>query len=461
MRIAFENIAAEYPVMVDRYCSDDRDNRQDVMMMSCAVWAIEHGCEVEVRWEPAPGAQARGFKAVFLVLFSVAAYALKRSIDSYRAGDDLAVIVCGPHAVSFPEHCFRAGADAVVGHCNRELFLTILDDLARGALKRRYDTAAPLASIPPQGTFRELGLVPQQSYMSVVSSTGCPYTCSFCTDATTPYAAQGSAGVLGSIASSDEPIVIFNDPTFGLGRQGEEVLRGLAGFRDRYFIAFTTASMLKRPPFRALLDAAGFVMVEVGIENINSPFAKNRNADFFEIFADCRFLVLVNYIFGLHPKDFDDATLDFLRELADRCPNVLPMIFAPFSLPETPLHQEHLQAGRLFDPSYLCVGNEILSMHPARPLSPAEYYGRLDALNDRIYDGHEERARQWITGRPGIPDARREVLLQMLRRQQVEAERFGRWSDILLRCAPDACRPFAERVLAEAVPDFGRYELAL
>jgi radical SAM superfamily enzyme YgiQ (UPF0313 family) len=461
MRLAFEHLFAEYPVTVDRYCSDERDDRQSVMMMSCAAWAIESGAEVEVHWEPAAGTQRTGVRAVFLVLFSVAGYALKEAVDRYRAREDCQVIVCGPHAISFPDHCFRAGADAVVELCNRDLFLSILEDLRAGTLKRRYHTDEPVKAFPQQRTFRELGLIPPQPFANVVASTGCPYTCAFCTDATTEYAPQTADAVLQNISSCDERLIIFNDPLFGLGRTGSSILEKLARQRAHYFMAFTTSSLLKASGFRKQLFDAGFLMVEVGLENIHSSFAKNLKVDFIDSFSKCDFLVLVNYIYGLNPRDFDDQTSSFLRELSLRCPNVLPMVFVPFSLPETPLHAEHLKHQGIFDPSYLCIGNEILSMRLEGVGSPAEYYTKLDALNERLYDGHAERLRNWVLQNPRLDEERRQMMLRLVDRHEREAERATGWSRLLAESAPDTYRSFAVDALARAVPNFERYELCL
>src|SRR5229473_2655496 len=106
-RVAFQQLATEYPVMVDRYCSDDgREDRQSVMMMSCAVWAREEGFDVDLFWDVDPEIELKGLKAVFITLFSVAAYRLKHTIDRYKSEADCRVIVCGPHAISFPDHCY-------------------------------------------------------------------------------------------------------------------------------------------------------------------------------------------------------------------------------------------------------------------------------------------------------------------------------------------------------------------
>src|ERR1700730_16988902 len=125
-RIAFVQIAPEYYVSIDRYCSDDgREDRQNLMLLSCAVWAVDAGCEVEVSWEAGMDLDPARFDAVFVVLFSVAGYRLQSVVSRFRA-HGCAAIVCGPHAVSFPEHCHAVGAAATVGRCDQELFLGIV-----------------------------------------------------------------------------------------------------------------------------------------------------------------------------------------------------------------------------------------------------------------------------------------------------------------------------------------------
>jgi hypothetical protein len=459
-RIAFEQLGAQYPVTIDRYCSDGRDDRQSIMMLSCAAWAARRGADVEVIWEPESRRRGKGADVVFIVLFSVAAYALKNAIEAYRAQADGYVIVCGPHAISFPEHCHRAGADAVVGRCDEALFLEILADAGTARLRRCYATERPIVRLPHYSEFQKLGFVPEQGFRNALASTGCPYTCSFCTDADSHFATIDAEEVVADIAACEEKLIVFNDPLFGLGTHGKAVMQGLGRLGDRHSMAFTTSSALRQPDMRALFASAGFVLLEVGLENLHTPYAKNRKSDIIEICSQCPFIIIVNYIYGLHAKDFEAATTSYLAELTEQCPNVLPMVFVPFSLPETRLHEQHLKDGRIFDPSYLCVGNEILSMRLPVEMTPAQYYHKLDALNQRLYDGHNARMGHWVAGHPGIPDHRRQVMLDMVRRQAREEDMATTWSETISRLAPDEYAPFADKVLAEAVPDFASYDLA-
>ena len=460
LRIAFEHVVAEYPVPVDRYCSDTREDRQSIMMLSCAAWAAESGADVEVVWEPESRGRAKGADAVFIVLFSVAAYALKKVIEAHRAQADGYIIVCGPHAVSFPEHCHRAGADAVVGRCDEALFLEILRDVKNAKLRRRYATERPIVRLPRYARFQELGFVPAQGFRNALASTGCPYTCSFCTDADSRFATIEAAEVVADIAACEEKLIVFNDPLFGLGTHGKAVMHGLSRLGDRHCMAFTTSSALRQPDMRTLFTDAGFVLLEVGLENLHESYAKNRRSDIIDICSHCPFIIIVNYIYGLHPKDFEQETESYLAELAEKCPNVLPMIFVPFSLPETKLHEEHVKGGRIFDPSYMCIGNEILSMRLPVNMTPAEYYDRLNGLNERLYEDHNARMGRWVAEHPRIPDRRKEVMLDVVRRQGREEETCTAWSETVSRLAPDDYVPFAQDVLAEAVPGFAGYDLA-
>jgi radical SAM superfamily enzyme YgiQ (UPF0313 family) len=460
LRIAFENVSPQYPVPIDRYCSDTREDRQSIMLLSCAAWAAERGAEVQVIWEPESRGHAKDVDAVFIVLFSVAAYALKNAIEAHRALADAYVIVCGPHAVSFPEHCHRAGADAVVGRCDQALFLEILNDVENARLRRRYATERPIARLPRYADFQALGFVPEQGFRSALASTGCPYTCSFCSDADSRFATIDAAEVVADIASCEEKLIVFNDPLFGLGTNGKAIMHGLSRLGDRHCMAFTTSSVLRQPDLRDLFADAGFVLLEIGLENLNAPYAKNRRSDIIEICSQSPFIVIVNYIYGLHPKDFGQETESYLAELTEKCPNVLPMVFVPFSLPETQLHQEHVKGERIFDPSYLCIGNEILSMRLPVNMTPAQYYDRLSALNQRLYEDHNARMGNWVAEHPRIPDRRKQVLLDVVRRQAREEEMQSAWFETVSRLAPDDYVPFAQTVLAETVPDFAGYDLA-
>jgi len=460
LRVAFEHLAAGYPVTIDRYCSDTRDDRQSIMLLSCAAWAAERGADVEVIWEPESRGRGAAADVVFIVLFSVAAYALKNAIEAYRAQTDGCIVVCGPHAVSFPDHCYRAGADAIVKKCDQALFLQILDDVSQSRLQRSYATTRSIDRLPRYSEFQARGFIPTQGFRNALSSTGCPYTCSFCTDAETNFATIDASDVVADLAACDEKLIVFNDPLFGLGEHGKAIMHGLSGLQDRYAMGFTTSSALRQPDMRRLFTDAGFVLLEVGLENIHTDYAKNRRSDLIDICAQCPFFIIVNYIYGLNARDFEQETTSYLVELTEKCPNVLPMVFVPFSLPETGLHQNHVAQGRIFDPSYLCIGNEILSMRLPVQMTPAEYYHRLDALNERLYVDHNARMREWALAHPGIRPDRRDVLLDIVRRQGHEEDTASAWSAAISRAAPDDFRPFAQDVLGAAVPDFAGYDLA-
>jgi hypothetical protein len=136
-------------------------------------------------------------------------------------------------------------------------------------------------------------------------------------------------------------------------------------------------------------------------------------------------------------------------------------VFGPFSLPETPLHRVHVAEGRIFDPSYLCIGNDLLSMRIAGLPSPREYYRRLIAINDALYRGRGERMRDWIAANPRLSPERRAAMLAIVARQQREEPRVDRWWGHMQEAAPDEYRPFAAEAIGSWVPGFDRYALAL
>jgi hypothetical protein len=93
-------------------------------------------------------------------------------------------------------------------------------------------------------------------------------------------------------------------------------------------------------------------------------------------------------------------------------------------------------------------------------MTPAQYYDRLSALNQRIYEDHNARMGNWVAEHPRIPDRRKQVLLDVVRRQAREEEMQSAWFETVSRLAPDDYVPFAQTVLAETVPDFAGYDLA-
>jgi radical SAM superfamily enzyme YgiQ (UPF0313 family) len=296
--------------------------------------------------------------------------------DGFRARGTR-VVLGGVH-VSFNEEEARPHADSIVVGEADTLWETLLEDVAAGRLKPRYDAKAfpPVTQAPAIDYARirrsgRRGSVDARKPIPIYMTRGCPYTCTFCV---TPnftgrlYRIQPSDGIREQVAAAKaaffeqtryggKPWFMFTDENFGVNKQRMyEILDVLAGC-DIHFSTFISINFLDDDETVRRLVAAGCVMALVGFESINQERLKqydksrmNTAQNYSQIIQRCRAAGLNiqgNFLCNPALDSFEDmaAVERFVVENGIMMP--IYSLMTPY--PGTKLYWEYKEQGLIVD----------------------------------------------------------------------------------------------------------------
>jgi Radical SAM superfamily len=361
-----------------------------VMPQAVAAWCRRLGHSVSYATYYGQAAPERllpeDLDIVFLSAFTEAAGLAYALAKVYRARKTRTVIG-GPHAHAFPRDALRFFDIAVVD-CTEE----VVRDIVAG----HYPPGSSVAG--PRGGFRIPLLeerradidkarlmhrrLPKLSLVPLMSSTGCPYACNFCSDWNNPYAPRDPDDLRADLDFAAEAfpgqLLAFYDPNFGVNFDRTiGLLEGNPKARRNPFVVESSLSILKPHRLRRLRET-NCVFVAPGIESWQdygnkSATGQSRSRDkYVRVAEHFRLLSAVfpglqaNFIFG-HDSDNGrepiELTTDFIRQF----PRVFPKIAIPIAFGGTPLRDELKAQGRLL------------------PLPPVFYFNPLPTLLVKNY----------------------------------------------------------------------------
>ena len=275
------------------------------------------------------------------------------------------VVMGGLHVTSVPQEAIDIGASAMVGE-GEVLWPEILEDAERGALKPMYDARGrefDLADAPMPAF--ELLDMNKYNRITVQTSRGCPWRCSFCASSillTNRYKQKSIAKVLNEIDRVQElwrrPFIEFADDNAFVNRAWwREFLPLLASRRIKWF-AETDLSVAEDEKLLTMMREAGCAEVLIGFESPVSEGLENielrRNWKLkkfpkyqrvIETIQSHGIRVNACFVVGLdgHTSTIFDAVLDFVSA-------ALPydvQITYPTPFPGTPFYRQLKQQGRL------------------------------------------------------------------------------------------------------------------
>jgi hypothetical protein len=328
---------------------------------------------------------------------SALAYALAKL---YRQAGARTVIG-GPHAKSFPADCLRF-FDLVVQECDKRLIADILAG--------HYDPGSLLSSVTP---FADLPTVEERlpeirasaflggrrpifsTTVPMLASMGCPYTCDFCVDWSTPYRllsrdrltmdlrylAQHMPGVL----------MAFHDPNFAV--KFDQVLDVLATVPPPSRIAYIMESSLTilRGSRAKRLQETNCVVVAPGIESWMDYANKagagwqvglkkvERTVEHFQLLHEYVPYLQANLMFGLDTDSGEDP-IALTQRFMDCTPFVWPALNIPVPFGGTPLYQHYLATGRILQAMPFSFYYAPYVVTTLKNYDPVTYYEQLITL---------------------------------------------------------------------------------
>lgn len=375
---------------------------------------------------------------VFISAFTEAAhtsYALSNLLRSRGAVTALG----GPHARSYP-HDARRYFDYVFGFTDRETLQGVLRECAQHRPMGVHVTARKqpesLPGVRERWPFVDavLSKAPILKIVPLLGSLGCPYTCSFCIDATIPYQPL-EVDVLKEdlrflLKTFRRPRVVWHDPNFGvrfdecLGAIEEAVPAG-----RMQHIAESSLSLLSEPHLKRL-RRNGFQAMLPGIETWfdlgnKSKTGTRQGMDKVRQVAEHVNMILryipyvqTNFVLG---SDADQGPEPF--ELTKRFLDMTPGAFPGYSLltafgQAAPLNAEYQRAGRVLPfPFFFLNNNQAMNVRP-KHYGWRTFYDHVVDLVGYSFSWRTIARRFWAT--PGINPRWMNVL------RAVSTEGFGR-----------------------------------
>ena len=384
-------------------------NFASIMPQAIGVWCEEEGHDVRFVCYTGREDLGRELPADLDVLFIAAytqtaqfAYALS---NLYR-GHGAVTVLGGSHARCYPDDAVRY-FDYVLGFTDKALVRDVLRDCTpqrpQGLQLAAARQPAQLPGVRERWKFIEptIAKAPGFKLVPMIGSLGCPYTCSFCIDATVDYQALDPHQIRDDLrfllGKMERPRVGWHDPNFGvrfdeiMGVIEEAVPRGRIDFAAESSLSLLSEAHLRR------LQANGFMAILPGIESWYSMGAKsktggatgldkvNKVSEHLNLILRYIPYVQANFVLGL---DTDEGAEPF--DLTKRFLDLTPGVFPAYSLlsafgQAAPLNLDLQREGRVLPtPFHFLDNNRAANVRP-KNYSWASLYDQVIALRKHSF----------------------------------------------------------------------------
>jgi hypothetical protein len=333
---------------------------------------------------------------VFIGSFSRTAQ-MAYAISNYYRSAGAVTALGGPHARCFPNDALRY-FDYVLGFTDRAVIRDILQDCTAYRPMGIYVTAREqprtLAGVRERYRFIRQPFA-RPSFIKVVpmiSSFGCPYTCSFCIDADVPYSRldldQIKDDLRFLLKEFGKPRVGWHDPNFGVNFN--EVMDAIEeavppGSID--FMAECSLSILSEANLRKL-RRNGFKVIVAGIESWYC-LGNKANAGKLEGIKKVKHVsehinsilrhvpvVQTNFVFGLD-SDAGPEPFELTKKFVDLTPGAFPAYCMLTSFGRAaPINAEYYRQNRVLPIPFHFLSNWNPNVKP-KNYSWTEFYDRV------------------------------------------------------------------------------------
>jgi hypothetical protein len=369
-----------------------------------AVWCRQLGHRVHYRAYWGQADPLRLLPDDLSVLF-VSSYtqssALAYAIAAFFKRKGTLTVIGGPHARSFPTDCARF-FDVVVKDCDREL----VDDI----LRRRFDAGTAVSASRPPSEFPSVeermpeitvssfyqGKPGPASFVPILSSVGCPYSCNFCVDWNSTYVTVSADRLHADLdfVSRHYPkiMVAYHDPNFAVRFDSTmDVILRVPSHRRNPYVMESSLSILKQERLPRLAET-NCAYVVPGVEswtdysNKSGTVSHTGSGKLEKVVGQLDMIskyvpgIQVNFMFGTD-GDQGDEPIALTKEFIRRLPEVWPSINIPTPYGGTPLYDQLYREGRIIrGMPFAFYYNPYLAIM-INHYDPPSFYDRLIELN--------------------------------------------------------------------------------
>ncbi|NOX33624.1 MAG: radical SAM protein [Deltaproteobacteria bacterium] len=293
------------------------------------------------------------------------AYALAKLFK--KKNPKILTILGGPHAKQFSFDALRF-FDVVVKDCDETLIKEILGDFPEKSivtsLRKLKEIPTIEERLPEIRTASFWNSKPSRfSFIPILSSTGCPYSCDFCVDWNSPYNPLPLERVEQDLlfAANNFPGVRINfyDPNFGVKFDDVmNVIEKIPHPKKHWFLTEGSLNSLTKDRLKRMKDA-GCLCVIPGIESWDAYSKKagiksfetardklNEIVDHFELIHQYIPIIQANLLFGLD-TDSGEGPVILNKEFISKTPYTSHSLNIPAPFGATPLFKRYLDKGRI------------------------------------------------------------------------------------------------------------------
>ncbi len=325
---------------------------------------------------------------VFICSFTQAAF-LAYALSNYFRSKGAVTVLGGPHARCYPDDAVKY-FDYVLGLSHQSTIKEVLNDCTpqgpQGVHLNAHRQPVDFPTVAERWKFIEQ--THKKAYflkfVPMMGSVGCPYTCSFCIDATVPYQ-QLSFDVMKEdlkflLTKYKNPMVAWQDPNFGIRfKENMEAIASVAP-PDRFrFLAESSLSILTEDHLK-IMQQNNFIALLPGIESWYDMGNKSRAAHLGakekleqvseQVNMIQRYVpyIQTNFVLGLE-CDSGDEPFELTKHFVDKSPGAFPGYSLLTSFGEAaPLNLEYQREGRVLPFPF-----HFLNNHLAMNLKPKNY----------------------------------------------------------------------------------------
>ena len=313
----------------------------------------------------------------------------------YRA-QGIPIVIGGAHASAMPEEALRFADSVVVGE-GETVWPTILSDVTRGALQRRYASSLPdLTGLPTRRPWHLLETRRYPAPLVVQTTRGCPVGCEFCSVPAfsgRKMRHKSLDQVFADIADVDNVpaslytrlarTLFFLDDSFATDVLYYKALMQAIvdrGLKLRWVTQATTA-IAQKPDLLRLAERSGCVGVLIGFESLSQESLREADksyrsaacAEIIDKLHDHGIGVEGTFIFGFDHDD--ESVFERTVEFAERTRLNVAQFSSLTPLPGTRLFERYRADGRLLyepwkDPSLWARFNLFETVIRPRQMSP-------------------------------------------------------------------------------------------